>query len=228
MEIRWSDSLLLGVPTIDAQHRELVARVGTVVSAVDARPGEVGALLDFLGEYALSHFATEERLMGLHGYPDSAANAHRDAHQSFVRAFSGLRYDVDVEGMTRGITDRIQKWMVGWLMEHILGMDHALAMWIRSTGEKSPPRTGTWLLPRPDAIEVLAVSPKGSLARAGLKPGDFIVKVGGVAVHKLGIQVAMGLLRDPVDGLVEVEFHPGADRAHVERKVIRRKVTPHP
>lgn len=223
MEIRWSDSLNLGVPVIDAQHRELVARVGTVVSAVNARPADVGALLDFLGEYALSHFATEERLMGLHGYPESAAGAHREAHQAFVRAFSGLRYDVDVEGMTQGITDRIQKWMVGWLMEHILGMDHALSMWIRSTQEKSPPRTGTWLLPRADAIEVLAVAPRCSLDRAGLKPGDFIVKVGGATVHQLGVRVALGILRDPVDGSVEVEFHPGADRDHLERRLIQRR-----
>ncbi|MBI5069032.1 MAG: hemerythrin domain-containing protein [Deltaproteobacteria bacterium] len=223
MEIRWSDSLILGVPTIDAQHRELVARVGTVVSAVDARPGDVGALLDFLGEYALSHFATEERLMGLHAYPESAASAHREAHQQFVRAFSGLRYDVDVEGMTRGIVDRIQKWMVGWLMEHILGMDHALAMWIRSAQVKGPPHAGTWLLPRADAIEVLAVAPRGSLARAGLKPGDFIVRVGGVTVAQLGVKVALGLLRDPVDGQVEVEFHPGADSAHLERRTVTRR-----
>ena len=225
VDIRWSDSLVLGVPAIDAQHRELVARVGSVVSAVGARPTEVGGLLDFLGEYALSHFATEERLMGLHGYPESAAASHRAAHQDFVRAFAGLRYHLEAEGVTRGITERIQSWMVGWLMEHILGMDHALAMWIRSTAERGPPRTGTWLLPRADTIEVLAVAPRGSLDRAGLKPGDFIVAVGGQAIRKLGVKVALGWLRDPQGGMIEVEFHPGADTSHREHRMVHRRLT---
>jgi hemerythrin len=223
MEIAWSNALVLGVPALDAQHRELVARVGRVSAAIDRAPAEVAALLDFLGEYALSHFATEERLMALHGYPEAAQATHRGVHEDFVRAFSGLRYDLDVEGVTEGIARRIRSWMVGWLLEHIQGMDHALAMWIRSVGPGGGARAGTWLLPRAEAIEVLAVAPRGSLDRAGLEPGDFIVRVAGRLVREIGPEAAVGLLQAPAGGDVLVECHPGADQDRLEERLVRRR-----
>jgi hemerythrin len=223
MEIGWTSALELGVPAMDAQHRELVARVSRVSVAIDREPAEVAALLDFLGEYALSHFATEERLMVLHGYPEAAQATHRKVHEDFVRAFSGLRYDLDVDGVTAGIVGRIRSWMVGWLLEHIQGMDHALAMWIRSVGQGGPARSGTWLLPRAEAIEVLAVAPRGSLDRAGLEPGDFIVRVGGRLVSEIGPQAAVALIQDPAAGEVLVECHPGADQDRLEQRLVRRR-----
>lgn len=223
MEIAWSDALSVGVPAIDAQHRELVGRVGRVSAAIDRAPAEVAGLLDFLGEYALSHFAAEERLMVLHGYPEPAQAAHRQVHEAFVRAFSGLRYDLDEQGVTPAMVARIRTWLAGWLLEHIRGMDHALGAWIRSVAAGEPARTGTWLLPRADAIEVLAVTPRGSLDRAGLAPGDFIVRVGGRAVGDLGPEAAVGLLQAPPGGEVEVECHPGADAAQLERHLVRRR-----
>jgi len=223
MEIAWSDALVLGVPALDAQHRELVARVSRVSVAIDREPAEVSALLDFLGEYALSHFATEERLMALHGYPEAAQATHRKVHEDFVRAFSGLRYDLDVEGATAGIVARIRSWMASWLLEHIQGMDHALAMWIRSMGQGGPARGGTWLLPRGEAIEVLAVTPRGSLDRAGLEPGDFIVRVGGRSVSEIGPRAAVAMLQDPAGGEIVVECHPGAERDRLEQRVVRRR-----
>lgn len=63
----WSPSLAIGVPEIDDQHRTLFERAGRFAAAVHGheRNARLEELFDFLAEYALEHFASEERLGSL-------------------------------------------------------------------------------------------------------------------------------------------------------------------
>jgi hemerythrin len=223
MGLQWSDSLSVGVGAIDAQHKELVLRVARVLDAVVAEPAEVGKLLDFLGEYAVSHFGTEERLMEQFRYPEPKAVQHREAHSGFVRQFGGMRYDVEAEGLTQAIRDRIEKWMVNWLVEHILGLDRQLGAFIASVSSGTQLK-GTWIVPREDSLLVVAVTANGSLDRAGLGPGDEIVEVDGHDVRALGPERAAALLRDAPDGIVKVLVRPRGDPSRcVPHTVIRKR-----
>ena len=71
---------ITGVDDIDAQHRELFERIGTVLEASRARRSreEVIRLLEFLRSYFVYHFAAEERTMETAGYP--RLEAHRRVH----------------------------------------------------------------------------------------------------------------------------------------------------
>jgi len=185
MSISWSDAYATGVPEIDAQHQELLSQVGRLLDAIAGDPAAVGRLLDYLGDYAVSHFELEERLMDHHGYP--GAETHREAHASFVRAFGRLRFDYDLDGLTEGMSDLIGGWLVDWLTGHILDMDRTLGRWMVARGQADQvARGGTWVVPSNANLRVLSVTPGRGLDRAGVVAGDLILAVGGKRVALLG------------------------------------------
>ena len=90
MQMQWTPALAVGHELIDAQHQELFRRFDALVRALtEADRAAVGQLYEFLGEYVVSHFAEEERLMGATGYPATAI--HRAAHERFIRDYEDLK-----------------------------------------------------------------------------------------------------------------------------------------
>src|SRR5690349_11932266 len=72
MAIHWEENLITGVPAIDEQHKEIFARIDKLSEAIEngGCDVEVEKLLEFLNEYADTHFSDEEKLMSLYQYPD--------------------------------------------------------------------------------------------------------------------------------------------------------------
>jgi hemerythrin len=222
MSIAWSGSFATGVPEIDQQHRELLDHVGHLLDAMQKDPSAVGRALDFLGDYTVSHFDTEERLMEHHAYPGAAS--HREAHAGFVRTFGRLRYDYDLDGLTEGMSELMGGWMVDWLKHHILEMDRALGRFILASGEaQAVPRGGTWVVPSGPALRVLSVAPGKGLARAGVVAGDLILALGGKRVGELGVQAAVAALAAPGAGGLTLTVHPGGDRERLETRFLPRR-----
>lgn len=224
MGFSWSEAYATGVGEIDAQHQALLQQVDRLLAAIGAEPGAVGRLLDFLGDYAVSHFEMEERLMEHHGYPQ--AEAHRAAHAGFVRAFGRLRYDYDLDGLTDGFSELVSGWLVEWLKGHILDLDMALGRWLRARGEADAvhqARGGTWVVPSGALLRVLSVTPGRGLHRAGVEPGDLIVALGGRRVSDLGLDRAVAALGAPGAGGLTLTVHPGGDRHRIETRFMPRQ-----
>lgn len=80
-EIRWSDSLSVGVPEIDQEHRQFVARVNELNKAiVECRDKPtVERLLDLMLMEATHHFWHEQRLLAQWNYPQRSAHATKHA-----------------------------------------------------------------------------------------------------------------------------------------------------
>jgi hemerythrin len=222
MSIAWSASFATGVSEIDAQHRELLDHVGHLLDVMRTDPSAVGRALDFLGDYTVSHFDTEERLMEHHAYPGAAT--HREAHAGFVRTFGRLRFDYDLDGLTEGMTDLIGGWMVDWLKHHILESDRALGRFLVASGQdEAVPRGGTWVVPSGQALRVLSVAPGKGLARAGVQAGDLILALGGRRVSELGVGPAVAALAAPGPGGLTLTVHPGGDREKLETRFLPRR-----
>jgi hemerythrin len=130
MGVTWDSSLALGHAEIDAQHREIFRRFGVLVEAMEGgRRAEIGLLLDFLGEYAASHFAAEEKVMADVRYP--GAGVHASAHARFVREYRDLRALYEENGGSQAVLVRARTWIDDWLHAHITGVDHSLARFMR-------------------------------------------------------------------------------------------------
>lgn len=126
MMIAWDESLLTGVPNIDAQHKELIDRFNELSDAVARGKGreETGRLLDFLQFYAQWHFEREEHCMDEYQCPAAAAN--KAAHQYFNRRFGWLyeQYQQsDVNPQT--VSDTLAE-LETWIVNHIMKIDTRL------------------------------------------------------------------------------------------------------
>jgi hemerythrin len=131
-DMQWGPALELGHPQIDADHRSLVETLNRLRAALHQDPGqeEIQAVLVFLRDYAVSHFATEEGLMLQHGFP--GAPAHFAAHADLVMQMSDLVADFR-SGEAR-LTETLLAFLESWLVEHIQGMDRELGGFLRSRG----------------------------------------------------------------------------------------------
>lgn len=130
--IKWTDGTSVGVPVIDAEHRQLADLINRVYGAIkDRRPLDMlRPSLDELEAYAEQHFATEERLMRTHGVPVLAYDFHMEEHDNFRSHLASLRRDLEVDPSTL----RVDLWeLVGkWWDKHVLGTDKQLARAIKS------------------------------------------------------------------------------------------------
>jgi hemerythrin len=131
-QIAWDPSLSVGHPVIDAQHQELFTRFGALVEAMEAgQSTDVAELFAFLGRYAVEHFGTEEKLMDETRYPGAAV--HKAAHARFVREYGDLVAFYQANGASRAVVVKARTWIGGWLRAHIMGVDLALAKFLRGS-----------------------------------------------------------------------------------------------
>ncbi len=131
-DMPWGPALELGHAQLDADHRSLVETLNRLRAAVRQGQGreEIQAVLVFLRDYAVSHFATEESLMLQHRYP--AAPAHLSAHADLVMQLSDL-----VAGYRAGearLTESLLAFLESWLVDHIQGLDREFGWYLRSRG----------------------------------------------------------------------------------------------
>jgi hemerythrin len=133
----WSPALAVGVEAVDEQHRELFRRAGELVEALRAgRRSEVGALVEYLGEYADAHFAAEEALMRAAGYPD--LEPHRAAHEAFRAGLQGHVADYERKGATPLVALTLHNWLSDWLRQHVSTDDVALGRFLAGKGGAAP------------------------------------------------------------------------------------------
>ena len=128
--MEWSDKLSLGIPSIDMQHKELIERVNKLIGAMQQSKGgdEVRRLVIFLGDYVVSHFGNEERLMEQNRYPRLAE--HRAIHAAFVREFGELRGSLEKNGATPTLAVALNRKLGDWLVKHILEADRAFGVFL--------------------------------------------------------------------------------------------------
>jgi hemerythrin-like metal-binding protein len=120
-EVSWDRGMSVGVVKIDLQHQQLLEMFNALSAAMTEGRGrdELGELLHGLADYALTHFATEEQLMGEIEYP--AFDQHRARHQEFkgrILEFSERLRSGDVL-----LTSEVFTFLRGWIVGHILEED---------------------------------------------------------------------------------------------------------
>ena len=82
--MQWTNDLSAGVEQIDSQHKELIARINTLLDAMKQGRGrtEVGQTVSFLSDYVATHFGEEEKYMTSFCYPSSTGTRRLTKHSS--------------------------------------------------------------------------------------------------------------------------------------------------
>ncbi len=131
MRFVWTPELSVGIELIDAQHRELYARLDHfLATAAAGRVDELLDLLHFLAGYIEEHFRTEEELMRSSGYPD--LDAHVAEHGSFHELFATLVARFARYGDDARVTEFARREVCTWLEAHVCTTDRVLAEWLRA------------------------------------------------------------------------------------------------
>jgi hemerythrin len=124
-EIRWDDSLELGQPVIDEQHKVLVSIMSRMAEALEAgaKQSELYKIFRELHRYSAFHFNEEEALMTESKF--SVWYQHRHEHQKFSDALDALDSKLESGGCQFG-PDTLE-FLVRWHIEHISVSDKQLA-----------------------------------------------------------------------------------------------------
>lgn len=134
--ITWTESYELGIAKVDEQHRSLVDKINELHAAMRAGKGRasIGSILDFLGEYAMVHFATEESLMERHGYPEM--RAHEEEHEKFRQNFRKMTEELANNPQSIRIAVDVEHWLSQWIANHLKKVDKKTMEFLISKGVK--------------------------------------------------------------------------------------------
>jgi hemerythrin len=127
MDLQWDNSLSVGHPLIDAQHRDLFTQFGELLAACEQGQGlaRLRQLFEFLDAYVIEHFHAEEALMAQHRYPQM--QEHQAAHRMFSARLAALQTDLTENGPSVPVLIHTNKALIYWLTEHIRKVDSHLA-----------------------------------------------------------------------------------------------------
>lgn len=132
MFIVWNEELATGNNEIDNQHKELFRRFNNLQSACKQEKGldELSNLLNFLGEYVISHFTLEEQLQIVHAYP--GYQKHKEEHDGFTRNLRKLEDQLNTRGITSALLNQTNMAIANWLTRHFTWTDKDLANFLHT------------------------------------------------------------------------------------------------
>jgi len=126
----WSEKYETGNKVVDSEHRQIFDLVQKVLDATfENRRDKMDTVMDFLVNYTVSHFENEERLMEESNYPDIAV--HKKQHADFLAEVGKLKEQIAIEENHVKNNLIINKTVVGWLTNHVLGSDMLIAKYYR-------------------------------------------------------------------------------------------------
>ena len=131
-EISWGKGMYIDVAEIDQQHERLVGMANKLYHAYMA--GEerkvLAGIIQGMSDYAREHFATEERYMTAHNYPDM--EAHLEAHRSFAE--SSTRFLIEYLAGKQEMSAEILDFLTDWWLRHITVTDKAMGAFLKDQG----------------------------------------------------------------------------------------------
>ena len=127
-EIKWDESLSVGVDEIDEDHQRLVELFNLLNQAVAKEESSqyVDALFEELVSFTESHFRHEERLMVRHEY--DGLDDHKDEHLHLIDLIRDLQRRFH-ERKHQLSTDDL-KYLKEWLTTHIVSQDMRLGYYL--------------------------------------------------------------------------------------------------
>ena len=130
--MKWNPKYALGIPAVDAQHRQLFMMSEELEEALEQGISKehLDTLLVRLGTYTVRHFALEEKHMQAAGYPGLAAQ--QKAHKEFIAQFENFHDWVRREGFSAELVGVIHQGVINWIKEHVTGMDKEFGDFLRN------------------------------------------------------------------------------------------------
>lgn len=126
--LTWSDQLMVGIESVDGQHKHLVTLINRLdeVVAIGAEPQAIVDTVNELVDYTVYHFRHEDDLMLQANYNPEMLAKHRQQHQEFVDKM--LQVQADAKKDVGVISKELLDFLVDWLCHHTLKTDKIMAI----------------------------------------------------------------------------------------------------
>jgi hemerythrin len=140
--VEWSEDLSVGIEEIDDQHKVLVDLINEMHDAIHQRHGSevVRDVLNKLAEYTKIHFAVEESLMRILGYPDY--EPHKAQHEKLIASMEELQHKVETGKTAIGF--ELMHFLKVWLTKHIMESDMNYSGFFLKAGAKPKLKKKSW------------------------------------------------------------------------------------
>ena len=117
----WTDELSVGMREIDEQHKKLISIINQLHGAMLANRGRElqKEIIYQMVDYAVNHFALEEKLMLSSNFP--GYQAHQLEHWQFAAEAAELKGRADRDELILSL--EILSLLKDWLQNHIIGTD---------------------------------------------------------------------------------------------------------
>lgn len=115
--VKFDDSLVLGIPVIDEQHKGLCVLINRLNRSMLAGEGKgaLGSVFEELKQYVVKHFKTEEDLFEAHQY--AGYEEHKQCHADLLEKALELESQFKEGKIT--ISSDVMKFLKDWLTNHI-------------------------------------------------------------------------------------------------------------
>jgi len=135
--IIWNNSMLIGVPQIDSQHKALVEAINRLMDACNQGKGraEIEQTLNFVVSYTLNHFRDEEGIQQKHGFPEAVS--HKRIHTQFTTDVGALVQEFNQVGPSVSLVGKLNKSLGDWVVKHIKTEDKKIGEHINKASGKS-------------------------------------------------------------------------------------------
>ncbi len=127
------DELLIGVPSIDQEHADLVVELDALANDPQAHPegNAFSTTLGRLGAKIGEHFANEEKVLKSIGMADDEFSQHAVAHDEILEEYTQLNFDL----MDGKVFERsaVLASIRGWIIDHIRSHDIKIRAYLPKT-----------------------------------------------------------------------------------------------
>jgi hemerythrin-like metal-binding protein len=138
IDIKWDESLSVGVEAIDNDHKELINLFNQLYASCSAPEGTLIATeadtLARLLDYTKHHFQREETLMRQEDYPDYAF--HKELHDDLLLITLNFQEQLQSSEIHE-ITDETLEFLRSWIVNHIMAVDMEFANYMKLKAQRA-------------------------------------------------------------------------------------------
>ena len=127
----WRDNYELGVPVIDAQHKELFRRVESFLQVLrsadnwEEKVNKINETLDLMKMYVVEHFRDEEEYQKSIGYP--GYEKHKQLHIGMVEYVQEFCKQYEESNNSEQLMQQFGGRLLAWLINHVAAEDQRIA-----------------------------------------------------------------------------------------------------
>jgi hemerythrin len=141
--LQWTDEISVGVEELDEQHKLLISIINDLHDAMQTRRSNdvMQGIMDRLTEYTRIHFAVEESLMRILGYP--GYEEHKQQHEELIHSVMDLSKKLKFG--KANVSFALMHFLKSWLTKHIMESDKQYTDHFLSAGAHARLKKRSWI-----------------------------------------------------------------------------------